>query len=157
MGETSAVEVRDLRIAYGDMVAVDGSNWVFAGAGISDGEHIPLGVEAEYDSVHPFAPTPKTIQILAHSPVTCGGESDFADMTYYTTRSNAGVLDVGSQGWVELIGCGPPVAYATCDPRAVRITQNILNAFATGPAGNAHPAQSNLADFGITLQNPIDP
>ncbi len=142
---------------HGDMVAVDGGNWVFAGAGVSDGEHIPLGVEAEYDSVHPSAPTPKTIQILAHSPVTCGGESDFADMTYYTTRSNAGVLDVGSQGWVELIGCGQPVAYATCDPRAVRITQNILNAFAAGPAGNAHPAQSNLSDFGITLQNPIDP
>jgi len=142
---------------HGDMVVVNGGNWVFAGAGLGDGAHIPLGVEAEYDSVHPSAPTPKTIQILAHSPVTCGGESDFADMTYYTTLSNAGVLDVGSQGWVDLIGCGAPVAYPTCDPRAVRITQNILNAFAAGPAGNAHPAHSNLADFGITLRKPIDP
>ena len=142
---------------HADMVIVDGSNWVFAGAGISDGEHIPLGVEDEYDSVHPPAPTPKNIQILANSPVTCGGQSDFAHMTYYTTRSNAGVLDVGSQGWVDLIRCGAPVPSDTCDPRAQRITQNILNAFAAGPAGVAHPAQSNLADFGITLRVPLDP
>ena len=142
---------------HGDMVVVDGGNWVFSGTGIADGGHIPLGVEKEYDSVHPPAPTPRTIQILAHSPVTCGGESDFADMTYYTTHSAAGVLDVGSQGWVDLIECGAPVQEVTCDTRAVRITQNILNAFAAGPAGIAHPSQSNLADFGITLRAPIDP
>jgi N,N-dimethylformamidase beta subunit-like protein len=142
---------------HADMVVVDGGNWVFSGAGLGDGAHIPLGVEDEYDSVHPPAPTPSNIQILAHSPVTCGGESDFADMTYYTTRSDAGVLDVGSQGWVDLLRCGAPVDEATCDPRAVRITKNILNAFAVGPAGIAHPAHSNLADFGIRLLEPIDP
>jgi hypothetical protein len=67
------------------------------------------------------------------------------------------VLDVGSQGWVHLLECGAPVASETCDPRAVRITQNILRAFAAGPAGVAHPAQSNLSDFGIRLLDPIDP
>jgi hypothetical protein len=142
---------------HGDMVVVDGGHWVFAGAGLADGAHIPNGIEHEYDSIHPPAPTPRNIQILAHSPVTCGGESDFADMTYYTTQSAAGVLDVGSQGWVHLLECGAPVASDTCDPRAVRITQNILRAFAVGPAGVAHPAQSNLARFGITLLNPINP
>jgi hypothetical protein len=140
-----------------DMVVVDAGTWVFTGTGLADGGHIPLGVEGEYDSVHAPAPTPRTIQILAHSPLTCGGESDFADMTYYTTHSNAGVLDVGSQGWVELLRCGAPVDGATCDPRAVRIVQNILGAFAAGPAGVAHPAVSNLADFGITLGDPLDP
>jgi hypothetical protein len=139
------------------MVVVDGGNWVFAGTSLTDGGHIPLGVEAEYDSVHTPAPTPRTIQILAHSPVTCGGEADFADMTYYTTHSNAGVLDVGSQGWVDLVKCGAPVADVTCDPRAVRIVQNILTAFGAGPAGVAHPSVSNLADLGITLRAPIDP
>ena len=142
---------------HADMVVLDGDNWVFAGAGIADGGHIPLGVEAEYDSVHPPAPTPQTIQVLAHSPVTCGGQEDFADMTYYTTHSNAGVIDVGSQGWVDLVKCGAPVDDVTCDPRAVRIVQNILAAFGAGPAGLAHPSVSNLAGLGITLRDPIDP
>ncbi len=142
---------------HADMVVVDGGNWVFSGASLGDGAHIPMGVEDEYDSVHPPAPTPRNIQILAHSPVTCGGQADFADMTYYTTSSRAGVLDVGSQGWVDLLHCGAPVDDPTCDPRAVRITQNILNTFAAGPAGSTHPAQSNLADFGISLRMPIDP
>jgi hypothetical protein len=142
---------------HADMVVLDGDHWVFQGSGIADGGHIPLGVEAEYDSVHPPAPTPRTIQVLAHSPVTCGGEADFADMTYYTTRSDAGVIDVGSQGWVDLVKCGAPVADATCDPRAVRIVQNILAAFGAGPAGVAHPSVSNLAALGMTLRDPIDP
>jgi hypothetical protein len=142
---------------HADMVVADGSNWVFAGTGLGSNAHIPLGVEMEYDSIHEPAPTPMNIQILAHSPVYCGGVNDFADMTYYTTHSHAGVLDVGSQGWVDLLQCGAPVDSTTCDTNAVRITQNILTAFAAGPAGVAHPAAPNLAQFGIVLQDPLDP
>jgi hypothetical protein len=142
---------------HADMVVADGSNWVFAGTGLGSNAHIPLGVEMEYDSIHEPAPTPMNIQILAHSPVFCGGVNDFADMTYYTTHSHAGVLDVGSQGWVDLLQCGAPVDSTTCDTNAVRITQNILTAFAAGPAGVAHPAAPNLAQFGIVLQDPLDP
>jgi hypothetical protein len=111
----------------------------------------------EYDSIHVPAPTPGTIQLLAHSPVVCGGVADDADMTYYTTHSNAGVLDVGSQGWVDLLACDTPIASTTCNPVAAQITTNILKAFAAGPAGLAHPSVSNLADFGIRLKKPLDP
>jgi hypothetical protein len=131
--------------------------WVFAGTGLADGDHIPGLVDMEYDRIYPDAPTPGSIQILAHSPVLCKGVPDAADMTYYTTHSNAGVLDASSQGWVKELRCGPPVAADTCDTRAVQITQNILTAFSEGPAGLAHPSVPNLGTFGITLTKPIDP
>ena len=143
--------------AHADLVVDDADNWAFAGTGLADGGHIPGLVDMEYDRVFPEAPTPANIQILAHSPVLCKGVPDHADMTYYTARSKAGVLDASSQGWVKALRCGDPIQAATCDARAVRITQNILDAFSTGPAGVAHPSVPNLSKFGIALQQPINP
>src|SRR5207248_876161 len=133
------------------------SSWVFAGTNLGTGSAIPGGVDMEYDSIYPTEPTPASIQILAQSPLTCNGQSLSADMTYYTASSDAGVLDVGSQGWVKLLGCGAPVASSTCDLRALKITQNILGTFAQGPAGIQHPSQPNLSSFGITLSDPTYP
>lgn len=143
--------------AHADLVVDEADNWVFAGTGVVDGGTIPDLVDMEYDRIHPEAPTPANIQILAHSPILCKGVPDYADMTYYTAQSNAGVLNASSQGWVKALRCGDPVQTDTCDARAVRITQNVLDAFSVGPAGIAHPSVPNLAKFGITLQQPINP
>lgn len=143
--------------AHADLVVDDADNWVFAGTGLVDGGTIGGLVDMEYDRIFPEAPTPASIQILAHSPILCRGLPDYADMTYYTARSGAGVLDASSQGWVKALQCDAPVEADTCDVRAVRITQNILNAFSAGPAGIAHPSVPNLAKFGIALQQPINP
>jgi hypothetical protein len=140
-----------------DMVVSDGSSWVFAGTGLSTGDAIPGALSMEYDAVFPDAPTPGSIEILAHSPLICARQTQYADMTYYTASSGAGVIDIGSQGWVKVLQCGAPVDSTTCDPRAVQITENILNAFAQGPAGIAHPSQPNLSSFGITLTEPTSP
>ena len=143
--------------AHADLVVDDADNWAFAGTGLADGGHIPGLVNMEYDRVFPAAPTPANIQILARSPTLCKGVPDYADMTYYTAQSNAGVLDASSQGWVKALRCGDPIQADTCDARAVRITQNILEAFSAGPAGVAHPSVPNLSKFGIALQQPINP
>jgi hypothetical protein len=142
---------------HADMVVPDAGVWVFAGTNMHDHDHLPGAVDMEYDRIFPDAPTPGSIQVLAHSPLTCKGDPRASDMTYYTARSGAGVLDVGSQGWVKTIRCLDPVRSASCDPRALRITMNILRAFATGPAGNEHPSEPNAADFGYTLSRPTDP
>lgn len=140
---------------HADLVVPDADVWVFAGTGLVDGGSIPGLVDMEYDRIFPEAPTPASIQILGRSPVTCKGVPDVADMTYYTTSSNAGVFDASSQGWVKELRCDPPVADDTCDVRAERITQNVLSAFAEGPAGIDHPSVPNVAAFGITLQQPL--
>ena len=143
--------------AHGDLVVPHADVWAFAGTGLVDGGSIPGLVDMEYDRIFPEAPTPASIQILARSPVTCRGAPDVADMTYYTTSSNAGVLDASSQGWVKELRCGPPIAADTCDARAVQITENVLGAFGEGPAGLEYPSVPNLAEFGITLQQPLQP
>jgi len=142
---------------HADLVVADAGSWVFAGTGLHDGDAIPGAVDMEVDRIFPNAPTPATIQVLAHSPVACPRTSSDADMTYYTTRSDAGVFDVGSQGWVEKLGCDAPVASADCDRRAVTITENVLLAFAIGPAAVAHPSVPNASSFGYTLTDPTDP
>ena len=139
------------------LVVSSASSFVFAGTRLSNGSTLPDGVEMEYDTVYPYEPTPRTLQILAHSPVQCGGMRSYADMTYYAARSGAGVFDAASQGWVNLVACGHPVDEATCNHRAVRITENVLRQFAHGPAGRRHPSKPNLGRFGISLQDPTTP
>lgn len=140
---------------HADMVIVNASSWIFSGTGLSNGDRLPGAVELEYDRVDPRYPTPGSIQILAHSPVVCRGHPDFADLTYYSTSSGAGVVDIGSQGWISTIACGPPVQTPVCIPQAVKITANVLETFAKGPAGLAHPSKPNLARFSIKLEHPI--
>jgi hypothetical protein len=142
---------------HADMVVPNGDVWVFAGTGLNDHDHLPGAVDMEYDRIFPDAPTPGSIQVLAHSPLSCKGDPRAADMTYYTARSGAGVIDIGSQGWVKLIRCLRPLRTSTCDPRAVRITLNVLRAFAAGPVGDDHPSRPNTADFGYDLSRPTDP
>ena len=122
-----------------------------------DGARIPGAVDMEYDRIFPNAPTPGSIQVMAHSPLSCKGQPRAADMTYYTTRDDAGVFDVGSQGWVKTLRCFDPVRSDTCDKRAVRITLNILRVFAKGPAGMTHPSEPNAASFGYVLTDATDP
>jgi hypothetical protein len=86
--------------------------------------------------------------VLFHSPVTCGGRSDHADATYYTTTSGAAVFSAGTQYWIGALEPG----YRGQDNAAVvgAITTRLLTAFAQGPAGLVHPAVDNLAALGIT-------
>jgi hypothetical protein len=146
--------------AFADMVIADASAWPFAGTGLNTGDRLPdLVGFAEYDTVHPEFPTPASLQILARSPVVCGGLAGEADMTYYTARSGAGVLDTGTTAWVYRLEL-PCVLSDRCSQtsRLVRaISENVLAVFGSGPAGSRFPSRPNLAEFGIRLQRPTDP
>ena len=78
-------------------------------------------------------------------------------MTYYTTTSGAGVFNAGNQGWMDSLRCPKPVHEPSCDQQVMRITRNVLAGLAIGPAGVLHPSETNLARFGIELQEPIHP
>lgn len=133
-----------------DLVIADASAWVFDGADVRNGDRFPGVVGNEYDRVTPEVPTPATIQVLAHSPVRCGGRRSYADMTYYTAASGAGVFATGTLWWVPHLATqcvpGPPTSV---DCRMQRITENVLRAFAAGPAGLEHPSRPNLTEVGI--------
>ena len=134
-----------------DMLIADADAWVFEGTGLQNGDILPGVVGNEYDRVTLERPTPGTIQVLAHTPLRCRGLPSFADMTYYTTLSGAGVFATGTLWWIRphlLVNCrDQPRDRWECQVQ--RITENVLRAFAEGPAGLDHPSEPNLAELGI--------
>lgn len=128
-------------------VVYDPKNWIFAGTGAYKGESFPGMVGPEYDRLNPSVPFPRPMQVLAHSPLTCDGVSTYSDTAYYTVPSGAGVFASGTMRWVCALrgySCGHglnPAAQRFVD----RATENLLRAFAAGPAGRAHPAHDNVA------------
>jgi len=136
------------------MVVADASSWLLAGTGLKVGDKLAGLVGSEYDQVTPSAPTPRPIEVLFHSPVTCKGDAQFSDVAYYTTSSGAGVFASGTSSWV----CG---IQADCsehgkDPGIARtmrtMTVNLLTTFAEGPAGRSHPAMDNLDALNISTR-----
>lgn len=129
-------------------VVYDPRNWIFAGTGVRKGTRFPGLVGPEYDRVNTAVPFPRPMQVLAHSPVMCGGLRSYSDTVYYTTPSGAAVFASGTMRWVCGMrgpSCGHGVGEAA--RRFVdRATQNLLRVFAAGPAGRGHPAHDNLAE-----------
>ncbi len=129
----------------GDAVIVDAGAWMFQGTGVRNGDRWPGIIGNEYDRVTPEVPTPANIEVLAHSPVRCRGRNRYADMTYYTAASGAGVFSAGTI-WFErhLFPARDGV-----DRQIQQMVTNMLQAMALGPVGSAHPSRSNLAELGI--------
>jgi hypothetical protein len=131
-----------------DLVATDAGNWLLQGI-VGDGEKLTGVVGIEYAKVNLTVPTPRPMEVLFHSPVLCGTtkQHEFSDAVYYTAPSGAGVFSSGTQGWV--CGLDPACPDSRGNPRVAQalsaITTRLLQQFATGPAGTAHPAVDNLA------------
>jgi hypothetical protein len=123
------------------MVITDADSWIWRGTGVHNGQQLRGVVGIEYNHVDLNWPTPRPIEILAHSPSTCNGRPSHADASYHVEKSGAGVFDAGTMRWVcALRHCGPKTD-ASSGPILSRATLNILRAFAAGPAGLAHPAK----------------
>ncbi len=140
-----------------DLVASDSGNWLLAGI-VRNGEHLAGVVGVEYSKVNLSVPTPRPIEVLFHSPVVCGTtrRPEFSDVTYYTTRSGAGVFSSGTQGWV--CGMDPACKGAGRVGRVLdAISTRLLQRFAVGPAGASHPAVDNLAALGINQAGAVPP
>jgi hypothetical protein len=128
--------------------------WGFAGTGTFAGETFEHLVGVEADRVYPVPGTPRPLQILAHTPYSCRGVPTSAQAVYYTTRSGAGVLAVGTLRWTCALAdrCGLGLPRRTV--RFVdRVTANVLRDFARGPAAARHPARDNVARFHLPVDN----
>lgn len=135
-----------------DLVAADPTSWLLTGI-VTAGQHLPRMVGDEYNAVDLDVPTPRPIQVLFHSPVTCNKRNGFADVSYYTTPSGAAVFSAGTEFWI--CGLDPwcpraDVAGDTTRKAIAAITSRLLDAYAAGPTGTIHPASDNLAALAIT-------
>ncbi|WP_308363583.1 N,N-dimethylformamidase beta subunit family domain-containing protein [Streptomyces sp. ISL-86] len=127
-------------------------HWLLTGTGARLGDSFPHLVGVEYDRVNTAHPTPRPIEVLAHSPVVRKGRPSHADTVYFSLAGGAGVFSTGTMRWVESLdasGPGGGKAHHGLDARTARftrtVTANVLRAFARGPAGRARPARDNLA------------
>jgi hypothetical protein len=140
-----------------DMVIANASSWLFAGTSLHDGDHLRDVVGNEYDAVWPNLPTPSSLEILARSPTVCAGRPDFADATYYTAGSGAGVFASGTYTWTVALGvdCALGTECTGASSTVLQVTRNLLVGFAGGPSGRDHPSRTNLGKFGIRLRKPL--
>ncbi len=128
-------------------------HWLFEGTGVQKGDSFEHLVGVEYDRVTPGAPTPRPIEVIAHSPLVCNGSHSHSDSAYYTVPSGAGVFASGTMRWVEALMAGTrwdggdhgmdarTAAFVT------RTTENLFRAFAAGPAGkHLPPPTDNVAE-----------
>jgi hypothetical protein len=132
--------------AISDFVVASPDAWMFNGTGVRKGTRFKALVGIEYDRVNPGAPLERPIQVLSHSPLTCNGVNSYADSAYYTHRGGAGVFNAGTMRWVESFG--QPLYHwgitRECSRFTRRVTENVLRAFADGPAAAKYRAHDNL-------------
>lgn len=139
--------------AVGSFTVRDPGFFLYAGTRATKGSAYPGLTATEVDRAYPIAGTPKNLQVVAHSPVTCGPSiHTFSDATYYTAPSGAGVFDVGSMNWVPALH-GPNSKHsldATGVAFARTVTLNLLRGMAAGPLGHTHPAVGDLSTLGAS-------
>ncbi|MET9023748.1 N,N-dimethylformamidase beta subunit family domain-containing protein [Actinopolymorpha sp. NPDC004070] len=128
-------------------VVVNPKNWLFAGTGVRKGTRFASLVGVESDRLDLSYPTPRPIEILSNSPVQCGTKgSTWANSSYYTDDSGAGVFDTGTMRWVPALARSRRFDARTW--RFVeRVTANLLRVFAAGPARHRHPAHDNADKY----------
>lgn len=134
------------------------SSWVYAGTGVPEGASFPHLVGVEYDRVDPGYPVERPIEVLSHSPLTCGGVASYGDSAYYTHKGGAGVYNSGTMRWVEAIYGDQPHGIGGATPAFVRqVTANVLRAFSEGPAAAKYKARDNLDAMHERVGSPISP
>lgn len=133
------------------MVVVDPGAWCFAGVDLGGSRALRGLVTIEADGLGPKSSQPASLQVLASSPVEYRGSVYRHAMTYYSTARGAGVFATGTIGWVLALDAAPwGDARVTSVVRGV--TANVVRAFATGPAGLAHPSVPNAARYRSSVQ-----
>ncbi|WP_218009631.1 N,N-dimethylformamidase beta subunit family domain-containing protein [Actinomadura kijaniata] len=120
-------------------------HWLLRGTGARRGTAFPGLIGPETDALNPDGPTPRPIEIWAHSPIDCGGTPMTADAAYYTTASGSGVVATGTMRWVCALrgpACGHGVTRRT-QRFVATVTGTLLREMARGPLGAAHPARDD--------------
>jgi hypothetical protein len=101
-----------------DFVVEDASHWLFAGAGVKNGDKLPGLVGYEVDWV--VGLEPPTLRRVGHSPIN-NGTPGFSDMTIYTSSVGSYVFATGTMHWAFGLDSS-----ALVSPAAQQLTRNFL-------------------------------
>ena len=129
-----------------DMQVYRPSSWVFEGTGVTKDTRLRNVVGTESDRVDLDNPTPRPMEIVAHTSLNCAGRPTTSDAVYYTAPSGAAIFAAGTIDWVcGMTGCQDVDEQSAAILR--QVTSNVLRAFARGPAGLEHPAYDNVDEL----------
>ena len=137
------------------MKLVNTDNWVFAGVDLSSGTSLKNLVAIEADGLGHSNQEPDNLEVLASSPVKYKNARYNHAMTYYSADSGAGIFATGTIGWIHALDT-TTWGNETVSTVARGITTNVLQAFATGPAGIAHPSVSNASRYRTSVQPDVE-
>ncbi|WP_139164187.1 N,N-dimethylformamidase beta subunit family domain-containing protein [Arthrobacter sp. ok362] len=136
--------------AYGDLgvtgmfTVTDPDFFAFAGTGAARGATYAGLTAGEVDRLYPTAQRPEfahagNLLVFAHSPAAGAHASrGWSDSTFYTSASGAGVLNMGTTGWLQ--AQSDEAVPARSRNFATGVTQNIIRAAAFGPLGRCSTA-----------------
>jgi hypothetical protein len=114
-----------------DIIVSDGSSWVFAGTGVTNGSHLPGLLGYEVDQMFPN--TPAGVTAIANSPYPdqLTGSTHDSNMTVYLAPSGSTVVNTGSMYWNWGVDAYTPgtVHPDLASAAAQQTTRNILNKF----------------------------
>jgi hypothetical protein len=129
------------------LVVSAASSWLFAGSGLTDGEHVPGVLRSDFQAYQPGEAGPDNVEIQAHSPVQVELHgAEYADTSYYTLGSGGGVWQSGTNNWIPALGScveGRPCPAAVL----AKMTLNVLRVLGAGPLGRHHPSRPNWRRF----------
>ncbi len=147
--------------ADADLVVADPSSWVWAGTGVTGGQTFPHVVQGEYDRFDSALPSPRNVDILAHSPVANRGPGRYSDMTWYTVYGGGGVFATGNAAWVNKLAnttAFPTNVLAGPIPGVtevlLRVMENVYGVLGTGLGSESQPSQGNWALLAQGAQAP---
>jgi hypothetical protein len=136
--------------ANANMVITDPSHWIFKGCGFTENQQLPLVVQGEYDRYVPSLPGPRNLDVLAHSPITNQGSSNWSDVTYYTVKGGGGVFASGVSAFVNKLSNTTrfpwnivPKAIPGVTEPLLRAMDNLYSVFGQGPASKSQPSSGN--------------
>ncbi|MFL6046605.1 MAG: N,N-dimethylformamidase beta subunit family domain-containing protein [Propionibacteriaceae bacterium] len=132
----------------GDLVVANASSWLLTGTKLRRGDRIAGALGPEFDAVQPRHQVPRPLEVVLHSPVRCRNFR-YADATYYSTKSGAGVFNTGTMGWVKALAGRDGKRTQTL---VENITTTLLRAFARPQAGTTHPARDTVGKPYPTLR-----
>lgn len=112
-----------------DWVVADDTNWIFAGTGLRQGDHVAGIVGYEYDRLGDEASRPPGMAIVGFSPVIGWLGDDTAVSAVYEAASGAPVFSAGTIQWPwGLDDYGHEQIGRYADPRLQAVTRNVLDA-----------------------------
>jgi hypothetical protein len=140
--------------ADADLVVADPSSWVWAGTGVTAGQHIPQVVQGEYDCFDLSLPGPRNVDLAAHSPVPNRGPGRYSDVTWYTVDGGGGVFATGSAAWVNKLSHTTafpnnvvPAAIPGVTEILLQVMENVYALLGTGLGSANQPSQGTWAEI----------